>query len=293
MAQGIGHTMAQAWHNHPYLIMGAGGLIVLYFLWPSKEAPAAAPSRDDYATQLAAQTALSQTQLAEQAQTNQMQVQAWAAENAAVAQATAASNSAIAQSNAAAIISYNQTAQAYIQGGTALGIANTEAESSNFQALLAGLLGFSQTSLSGINDATNMGVNAYLAGLGANFSSTENGNSFSSSATWDSNAQQGTVSTVGLGNAPPGSAWYYGGTSTGSGTTNLADPALVGTFIGNTTGPFAANENLLLGLWQSAIHSFDVMSIRPVNPLPLPPGTNTQGQLVGQIQPVAPPVIPR
>src|SRR4030095_3329719 len=291
MAQGIGHTMAQAWHNHPYLIMGAGGLIVLYFLWPSKEAPTAAPSRDDYATQLAAQPALGQTQLAEQPQTNQMQVQAWAAENAAVAQATAASNSAIAQSNAAAIISYNQTAPAYSQGGAALGIANTEAESSNFQALLAGLLGFSQGSQMGINEATNMGVNAYLAGLGADFSSTENGYTFKSNA-YGSVGPQGGAEGVGLGMASPGTAWYYDPDAAGKNKVSLADPNLLGTFIGQTTGPFAANENLLLGLWQSAIGSFNTMAARPMNALPLPPGTNTQGQLVGQIQPVAPPIIP-
>src|ERR1700730_6116204 len=100
-------SMKEAWHNHPYIIMGLGAIIVAYFLWPSKST--SATSSGD--PQLAAETALAQTQLAAQAQTNQAQIAATAAQNAAEATAAGVSNQAVAAANAAAIVSYNQTTQ--------------------------------------------------------------------------------------------------------------------------------------------------------------------------------------
>ena|SRR5271157_233829 len=131
----FGNSMASVWHNHPYLIMGAGGLVVLYFLWPSTSSSSAGASTDPYGQQLAAETALSQTQLAEQASVALGAQQEQVAQDAAIAQ----SNSSIAQGNAASIIAYNQTAQASINAEASLGIAQTAAGSSDFNALLAGL----------------------------------------------------------------------------------------------------------------------------------------------------------
>src|SRR3977135_3415074 len=101
-------SMKEAWHNHPYIIMGLGAIIVAYFLWPSKSAAPAGTSGD---SQLAAETALAQTQLAEQAQTNQAQIAANAGVGVARATAAGATNQAVAAANAAAIVSYNQTTQ--------------------------------------------------------------------------------------------------------------------------------------------------------------------------------------
>jgi Domain of unknown function (DUF4214) len=75
-----------AWHNHPYIILGGGAVIALYFLWPKSTASTATTTSGltDYQAQLAAQTALAQTQLGTQAAVgmNQQNMDAATAANA-------------------------------------------------------------------------------------------------------------------------------------------------------------------------------------------------------------------
>src|SRR5208337_1831209 len=136
-----------------------------------------ASSTDPYGQQLAAETALSQTQLAEQAATAQNQSNNNASEAAAVESAIAGSNQAVAQANAAAIVSYNQTAQTGIQAEGALAIAQTQAGSSDWNSMIAGLTSFGNNSSYGASNASANGLNAYLTGIGAQFSDTSGGGS--------------------------------------------------------------------------------------------------------------------
>lgn len=184
----VGASISGAWHKHPYIILGAGGLIVLYFLWPSSSSSTASTSNGssstDYANQLAAQTQLSQTQIAAQlasadnTSNNATQVDLANINSANIASANsaaelAASNTAISQANAAAIVSANQTAQTVAVGQTNLSIAQTQAGSTDFQSLVAGLVAFGgqytamQGQAFGASDAAFGSLDALSAGQDA------------------------------------------------------------------------------------------------------------------------------
>lgn len=269
----IGENMSNAWHKHPYIIMGVGGIIVLYFLWPSSSKSSGAPANNDYATQLASETALSQAQLAEQAHSNQAQFAASAAEIAASSAAIATSNSAIAQADAAAIISNDKTISTQVQGETALGIAQTTAGSTDFAALIAGLTSFGTQSIGGTSTAEAAGLNAYLSGMGTVYS-THNG---------DINTQGAPSPSYGRGGG------YFndllGGSGSATATNYRTNNEFAASFLSDINAsqtPFSANNNLLAGLWASMISSYTTkqatlpVSLPALPALPMP--------IVGQIQ---------
>lgn len=152
----IGNAIADAWHKHPYLIIGAGGVIALYFLWPHSQGAAPAQSSGgsgDYQSQLAAQLALSQAQISAQSATAINGQNTAAAEHAAtlaawsnVAGSIGAANVSVAEANAAMIASSNQTAQTIATQNANLAIAQTQAGSTDFAALVGAVTDFGKTS---------------------------------------------------------------------------------------------------------------------------------------------------
>jgi hypothetical protein len=277
----IGASMSSAWHNHPYIIMGVGGAIALYFLWPSSSSSAPSSSASsDYATQLAAETSLSQTQLASQAAVNENEQNMNAAENAAAEAAIGTSNEAIASANAAAIVSYNQTAQTQITGATNLGIAQSANQSSDFLALVAGLTTFGSQSETGLQSAGGSGLDAYLTGIGANFSSTDNGANITTDEFTNAPLGGGTYMS-GSGTYGSGEGWGGGGVSGGGGqssqfTNTQNDPTSnFSSLIDAASSPFTANDNLMAGLWgqlitQSGATSGALTAALPVSTVQLP-----------------------
>jgi hypothetical protein len=144
----IGQDMSNVWHNHPYLILGLGGVVVLYFLWPSSSAAPAASTgtgMSDYQAQLAAEAGLSQSQLATQASVAMNNSDNQAAIQAGLNQALGVSNVAIAEANAAAQVSNNQTAQTIATSQADLSITQTQAASSDFQSLVSAVNQFGST----------------------------------------------------------------------------------------------------------------------------------------------------
>jgi hypothetical protein len=301
-------AIANIWHKHPYLIVGACGLVVLYFLWPSSSSSnsSAAQNTDPYGQQLAAETALSQSQLAEQAQVALGSQQ----EQVAIDAQLATSNEAIAQSNAAAIVSYNQTAQTAITGETNLSIAQTAAGSNDFSALIAGLTSFGNNSENGAVNASANGLNAYLTTIGAQFSDTHGSNSFEAQ---DSYAGASGVATMGLTGSSATTtgavseynqlgAGFGGGFGTynqGSGSTvenstsvsaygvgsafAQASAANLGIDVNAVTTPFTNSDNLMGSLWSKAIDAYSVNQASVIKTLPtITPAT--QPILTGNVQ---------
>src|SRR5271166_849915 len=292
----IGESISGVWHKHPYVILGVGGVIALYFLWPSSSASSSTASSDPYANQLAAETALSQSQLAEQAQV----ALGAQAEQVAADQSVATSNSAIAQSNAAAIISYNQTAQAGIAGETALGVAQTQAGQSDFSALTAGLTAFGAQSQAGAASGSANGLDAYLTSIGATFSDTHGPNSFEAQdtgaagsgvsnlnqqglSTYYNNYGSGFSAGAGYGGASgESSGWdIYGGPATP--LAQIAGAANLGTMTTSANSPFAASDNLLGGLWAKAISAYSTNQASVIKSIPTPAPV-TGLTLAGSIQ---------
>ena len=277
-------SMKSAWHNHPYLIVGAGGVIVLYFLWPSSSSSntqSAAATTDPYGQQLAAETALSQTQLAEQAATAQNASNNNASAAAALASATATSNEAIAQSNAAAIVSYNQTAQMQVQAEGALAIAQTQTGSTDFASLMSGITAFGANSESGAQSASANGLNAYLTSIGAQFSDTINGNTFSAV----NNASGSGWTSSGIDVLEP---WFYqnptaaAAGATGAGGNLAAD-------MNAASSPFAASDNLMASLLSKAEGAYAANQVSFIKTIPTMP-TMTQPVLTGNIKAIPTPV---
>lgn len=285
----IGNSIANAWHKHPYIIMGVGGVIVVYLLWPSSTSTSsdAATSTDPYGEQLAAETALSETQLAEQAQSDQTQATENAALQAAADSSIATGNEAIAQSNAAAIVSYNQTAQTGIEAAGSLAIAQQQNSNADFTALLNGLTSFGTSSYAaGTADSANAsanGLDAYLTAIGATFADTTNadGSTNINVTNWGETNQSSGVNLA-------GSTYFGGGTGTVNG--NLASSA---TFDAGASGPavstFTNSEDLLGGLWSQAISTYNAQWLNPsspsVQPLPVAP-LLTSPVLTGNVQPI-------
>jgi hypothetical protein len=278
-------SMKGAWHKHPYLIMGLGGVIVLYFLWPSKKSSgsSSAPA-DTYGQQLAAETALSQSQLAEQAQVALGAQQATTAQVTALDAATAASNEAIAQSNAAAIVAYNQTAQASITAEGNLAVAQTATGSTDFQALIAGLTGFGSQATTGATTASANGTNAYLTSIGAAFSNTNGPNSFTASDVGPGGYVG--VANMAVDNSTGTLGWGFGATGHyGAGTPayNNAGGASLSTDVNAAASPFTASDNLLASLWSQAISSYNTNQASIIKTLPtITPATSPI--LVGNVQ---------
>jgi hypothetical protein len=283
----IGASMESAWHNHPYIIMGVGGLIVLYFLWPSSSAPSSSGS-SDYANQLAAETALSQSQLAEQAQSVQGQQQATAAEDAAAFQSVAGSNEAIAAANAASLIAENQTNQAGIAAEGANAIAQTQANSTDFTSLIAGLTAFgAQTTDQGKN-ANQTGLDAYLAGLGSKFSNNNGDLAVSEGAQPESAfyTSQGTGASGGGSSPPFGVGWMQNNWAQwgNQGQTNNKLAATLGTDVASASTPFTHSQDILAALWSSMVKTNADIQAKPV--VTLPPIQFAPSTLAGQIQPL-------
>jgi len=290
----IGESISGVWHKHPYLIMGLGGLVVLYFLWPSNKGQAAAQSTDPYGQQLAAETALSQSQLAEQAQV----ALGSQAEKVAEDQAIAQSNASIAQANAAAIVAYNNTAAVGLQAQSALGIAQTQAGANEWDALIAGLTDFGKNSSTGAGEASANGLDAYLTAIGASFSDTHGPNSFTASDIGAGGVGVANLNAQGLstGGADYEASWggttshnwasgwtTYGGADTVA--AKIASGASLQNFETAANTPFAASDNLLASLWSKAIDTYATQqaSITKSINVPAPVGGLT---LAGNIQPV-------
>lgn len=280
----IGESMANAWHKHPYIIMGVGGVIVVYLLWPSSSSSSsgAATSTDPYADQLAAETALSQSQLAEQAAL----AQTTAGETVAADSAIASSNEAIAQSNAAAIVSYNQTAQTAIQAEGNLAIAQTQSGSSDFNALIAGLMDFTDQSTAGASNASANGLDAYLTSIGATFSDTIGNDAFSAT---NSNTLQGLFgqgnTQTGIDTVPFAADVHWAGAPPGGGSGSES----YDTTVGAAMTPFTASDNLLGGLWAQAIQAYSTNEASIIKTIPtITPATSPI--LTGDVQPIPSPV---
>lgn len=297
----IGASMSSAWHNHPYIIMGVGGIIVVYFLWPSKAAPTAAAPNTDYANQLAAETALSQAQLAEQASTAQMHFQAAAAESAAAAQAAAAesaaaaqaaavSNVAIAGANARAIEANDKVLETQILGETNFGLAQSSARSNDFLALIAGLGQFGSQAYGGSKYATAAGLDAYLTGIGAKFS-THNGDiTVTKAAPPQYNIGTNVKTWLSGGGKPSegGPTWGYGTDVVTNARNNNRLATDLSTDVMAANSPFAANNNLLGNLWGNLIAQSAALQAKPYAQLPSVPTLPTPS--VGEILPIPSPI---
>jgi len=305
----IGQDMANVWHKHPYLIMGAGAVVVLYFLWPSSSSNNAQTSSnqstDPYGQQLAAETALSQAQLAEQAATDQMQSQQTAAEYQAAAAATAGSNEAIAQSNAAAIVSYNQTLQTQITDLSSVAVAQTQASSSSFQALLTALTAFGAQ-----NTAVETGMQGTLASVFAPAGNT-GGGAAEAQATF-ATAQSGGQGVGGAmaGAYNPWETGYIGMIGQNPGYATALTDFIPG--YGATPGPLTAfenmfnglganeqtNQSLMAGLWSQAatLYGQEYVAPSPMNSaaaaLPTLAPIVSAPTLVGNVQPIPAPINP-
>lgn len=282
--------MSSAWHNHPYIIMGVGGVIVVYFLWPSKAAPTAAAPNTDYANQLAAETALSQAQLAEQASTAQMHFQAAAAESAAAAQAAAVSNVAIAGANASAIAANDKVLETQIIGETNFGLAQSSARSNDFLALIAGLGQFGNQAYGGSKYATAAGLDAYLTGIGAKFS-THNGDITVTKAAPPSYNIGTNVKTWLSGGGNPsagGPTWGDGTDVVTNARRNNGLATDLSTDVMAANSPFAANNNLLGNLWGNLIAQSAALQASPYAHLPAMPALPTPS--VGEILPIPSPI---
>ena len=293
-------SMKSAWQNHPYIIMGVGGVIVVYFLWPSKTPPTTVAANTDYASQLAAETSLSQAQIAAQTQLGMTHDSMIAAETAAAYSSVAASNQAISAANAAALISENQTTQAGITAQGNLAIAQTMAGSTDFGKLVAGLMDFGQQSEAGATDASRYGLDAYLAGLGAVFSQDHSGLNITGGAPGTAFSrwfqQQGSgFSNFGGGTAGQGlggTGWGYGVSGQagwgGGGGTYTGSPLAVSylTDVQAAQTPFAASDNLLGALWNKMISQYGATQADYIHQLPAP--VFTPPVLAGDIQPLPP-----
>ena len=261
--------------------MGVGGVIVVYFLWPSKQASSSSSAATDpYGQQLAAETALSQSQLAEQAQVALGAQAANTATTTAMDAAIASSNEAIAQSNAAAIVSYNQTAQTGIAAEGNLAVAQTAAGSTDFANLIAGLTSFGNNSTAGASVASANGVDAYLTSIGASFSDTHGPNSFSSS-------DVGPGGYIGVSNMAINNSTFGWGAAGhfGPGTPayDIASSANLAGDINAAASPFAASDNLMAGLWGQAIASYSTNQASIIKSIPtITP--STQPILTGNVQ---------
>jgi hypothetical protein len=279
----IGESIENAWHKHPYIIMGVGGVIIVYLLWPSSSSSSsgAATSTDPYGEQLAAETALSQTQLAEQAalaQTN-------ASETVAVDADIAQSNEAIAQSNAAAIVSYNQTAQTGIQAEGALAVAQTTAGSTDFNGLLSVLNNFGTNATQGASEASANGLDAYLTSIGAMFSDTIDGNTFNATNTTQSGYGGAAAFAGGVGIILGPSSNVDSGVTLGP--SGAAETYGVAVDAANT--PFTQSDNLMASLWSQALASYNTNEASIIKTIPtITPATSPI--LTGNVQPIPSPV---
>lgn len=287
----IGASMESAWHNHPYIIMGVGGLIVLYFLWPSSSASTSSSGSSDYANQLAAETSLSQSQLAEQAQTAQGAQQATAAEDAAAYASVASSNEAIAASNAASIIAENQTSQAGIDAQGAAAVAQTQANTADFAALADSINKFGATTAAeGIN-ANQTGLDAYLAGLGSTFSDNNGSLDVRTGAAPESAfyTSQGTGASGGGSSGGGGfglgwlqNVWAQWGNQ---GQTDNALAAPLATDVNAASAPFTPSTDIMASLLTSLTGAVSGQIAKPTMPT-LPPIQFTPPTLSGAIQPL-------
>lgn len=299
----IMNSMKEAWHNHPYIIMGVGGFIIFYFVvlpYLSKGSTTTG-ANTDYASQLAAETALSQTQLAEQAQTNQAQIAATAATNAARATAEGVSNSAVAQANAVAIVSYDQTLAAANKNQADVAISYQNNENTDFTSLVGGLSQFGTNSAGGAKDAAQLGLWGYLTSIGAKFSATQDGINIDTAApaayteyanTNQSNGAQLSNSTfggIGGGNGFFGGSWgqsYSQSSGSGSGFNLFKANPFAGDYatqVKASSSPFAASDNLMASMWSQLISSFG--KIQASGPR-FAPTVTPQPVLAGAIQPI-------
>jgi len=274
-------SMKEAWHNHPYIIMGLGAIIVAYFFWPSKTATQSGNAGD---SQLAAETALAQTQLAEQAQTNQAQIAATAAQNAAEATAAGVSNQAVAAANAAAIVSYNQTTQTGINANRDVTISWLNGENSDFLSLSKGLTDFGAQSQGGAKVAAQTGLWGFLSALGVKFSANQDGINVDTAAaasqyahtyqySSNSDTAEGTQSGGGGGGGGGFGAFFgHSLTNTFSNSSGQGSDqgwnspnyfaAPLATFVNAASSPFAASDNLLGSLWSKLIGSYDTQQAK-------------------------------
>jgi hypothetical protein len=276
-------SMKKAWNDHPYIIIGAGVVIVAYFLWPSSSSSTsttAANTSDPYGEQLSAETALSQTQLAEQAATDQNQSNNTAAEYAAAESGTATSNEAVAQANAAAIVSYNQTAQDALNATASLGIAQAQANSTDFTSLISGLTAFGEQASGGATTASANGLDAFLTSIGATFSASSGPDGVTGGGGTNTSQSSSSAAAVAGGGAF-GVAFSSSNAESGVhlGPSPDAESYLQTATAANT--PFELSDNLLGGLWGQAIQSYNE-------------GVSVQGATaaaLAKVQPITSPVL--
>jgi hypothetical protein len=296
----IGESMSNAWHNHPYLIMGVGGVIVLYFLWPSSSSSnssttSSGTSSSDYQSQLAAEASLSQSQLADQTaaainQQNDTATQIAYADQLAAAQASAtgSADATIAEANAAAQVSSNQTAQTIATSNADITIAQTQASSTDFQALVSGLTSFGSQSAA---VQTNP-IDTFLTSIGSSSTGSGSGGSGSTGLASIIGADNGATNTSGELNSLVMLLEGQNGTTSSSGYVpgpwgQIAETtsATVGTSgssgSGSSSGTF--NSDLLGSLWGKLIANQATQAASIANSVPaiaLPTLTSTQQSLL-------------
>lgn len=158
----IGEEIKSAWTNHPYILLGGGGIIALYFLWPRKKEPASqGQGRDNYATQLAAQTALAQSQLASQTALGINSQNTNLASTTALSQATAAVGVAAEQRKAIE----SQSLALQSSNVANYNIVAAQSRAGSFDALSRTLVEFGRQGVN-VQGIQSNNVNSLLTNLG-------------------------------------------------------------------------------------------------------------------------------
>jgi len=282
----IGDSMQSAWEEHPYLIMGLGGVVVLYFLWPSSSGSSSSSAGSDtYGQQLAASTVLSQSQVAAQVAQSANATAAYQT----MASTIGASDTALAQANAAAIVSYNQTAQTALNDQAGLAGTITSANATDFNALINGLTTFGQQVSAGSTTASANGLSAYLTSIGANFSVNTGPNGITGGSGSNISNNSNNAAAV----AGGGAFGVSFSNSSENGGVHLGGSPWAesyGQTVSAATSPFNSSDALLAQLWSKTIDQYSRgLDIQQYATSALGGVATTQPILAGQIQTIPAP----